>query len=67
MVNPNFNTILAKALEKQKRITNADRIRAMSDEQLAIVLTTVNHGNISFKEYLEWLKRSEDGDVNGIV
>lgn len=35
MINPNFNTILAKALEEQKRITNADRIRSMSDEELA--------------------------------
>lgn len=35
MNNPNFNTILSEALAKQKRITNADRIRAMSDKELA--------------------------------
>ena len=35
MDNPNFNTILSEALAKQKRITNADEIRSMSDEELA--------------------------------
>ena len=34
MANPEFNSILADALAEQKTITNADRIRAMSDEEL---------------------------------
>lgn len=60
MNNPNFNKILAEALEKQKRITNADRIRSMSDEELSILLTTVNHGCISSEEYLEWLTQEAE-------
>lgn len=35
MNNPNFNKILSEALAKYNRKTNADRIRAMSDEELA--------------------------------
>lgn len=37
MIHPEFNTALAAALERM-RPTNADRIRAMSDEELADVL-----------------------------
>lgn len=36
MTNQNFNTILAEALAREKNVpTNADRIRSMSDEELA--------------------------------
>ena len=41
MNNPNFNTILAEALAKDKKVpTNADRIRAMTDEELAEMFLT---------------------------
>ena len=35
MNNPNFNEILSEALAKFNRKTNADRIRSMSDKELA--------------------------------
>ena len=37
--------------------TNADKIRSATDEQLAEILTTVNRGRISAKEYLYWLRQ----------
>ena len=41
MNNPNFNEILSEALAKYNRKTNADRIRTMSDEELAEFLRPV--------------------------
>ena len=38
MENKNFNDILADALERYNRKTNADRIRAMTDEELATII-----------------------------
>ena len=36
MTNQNFNTILAEALSREKNVpTNGDKMRAMSDEELA--------------------------------
>lgn len=49
MANQNFNKILAEALTKQKRITNADRIRAMTDEELAEF-----HGEYSCPPNYNW-------------
>lgn len=62
-INPKYSNIGTAQYGQgvQKRIaTNADRIRSMSDEDLATVLTLVNLGHISYKEYLEWLKQEED-------
>lgn len=51
--------------ESPQSQTNADRIRAMSDEELAELLTTVNLGRISSEEYLIWLKQEVDDDKSG--
>lgn len=40
----NFNTILAEALAEMRKVTNADRIRAMSDEELAKFIEFVSAG-----------------------
>ena len=78
MNNPNFNTILAEALARGKNVsTNADRIRAMSDEELAEKLTwivpycgdcpaRIGNGEECVidckKAWLAWLrKEAEDG------
>ena len=58
MDNPNFNTILAKALEEQKRITNADLIRAMTDEEFSHFLFGIQCAPASRpKEWLGWLQQ----------
>lgn len=55
---------------KQKQMTNADRIRAMTDEELAHLLYTVEDsiftGNLwSYKQYLDWLKQeATDGETD---
>lgn len=48
--------------EKRKPITNADRIRAMSDEELAadicmLELLLAKHGHRGFHAWLDWLKK----------
>lgn len=43
MINPNFNKDLADALKEFNKKTNADRIRAMSDEELAELLAKGCH------------------------
>lgn len=53
---------------KDEKPSNADRIRAMTDEGLAHLLYTVEDsiftGNLwSYKQYLDWLKQ-EATDVN---
>ena len=49
-------------LAKPKPITNADRIRNMSDEELANLLMTVNHVMYMPQRLLDWLKQeAEDG------
>ena len=57
--------------ESQKPQTNADRIRAMSNEDLADYLAELgseaNNGVIYSdrpEEWLEWLKQPAEGDVN---
>ncbi len=40
MTNQNFNTILAEALAREKNVpTNAERIRAKTDEELAELIS----------------------------
>ena len=65
MLNPNFNKILDDALKKQNQFTNADRIRAMTDEELAewVYSTTTNALSIlqigsdaQPQSYFGWLK-----------
>ena len=42
---------------KNRKPTNADRIRSMSDEDLALFLeTTTEHGRVSEAEWRTWLK-----------
>ena len=69
MNNPNFNTILAEALARGKNApTNADRIRTMSDEELARFLSATEFKRCDYRpaqEYdfavwLEWLKKKAD-------
>lgn len=68
MNNPNFNKILAEALAKQNKITNADRIRAMTDEELAEYLDGVCHDLWQMfvkdpqKMWLDWLKQEVKND-----
>ena len=68
MNNPNFNTILSEALAKQKRITNADRIRSMTDEELAVKMSGLElfaltcGGGWPPEKWLDWL-RQEANDV----
>ena len=45
------------AKQEKKRTTNADRIRAMSDEELAKLLCCTGWRMIEQKECLEWLKQ----------
>lgn len=60
------------AFESQKKAnvrTNADRIRAMTDEELAELLFQVGYDNgWGMKEYaLEWLQQpAEEDDKNGV-
>ena len=44
-INPEFNKLLAEALEKEMRVSNGDKIRSMSDEELAEFL--FERGNCS--------------------
>ena len=50
-------------------ITNADRIRAMSDEELAVFLRTVEYDAEEFpfiQDWDKWLQQpAEEGDGNG--
>lgn len=41
--NENFNKILYEALQKQKTQTNADRIRAMTNDQLVKLFTAFEY------------------------
>ena len=66
--NPDFNTILAAALAKQNhRMTNADRIRQMIDEELArwawAVQALIECADIcTTGDWLEWLRQeANDG------
>ena len=44
--------------------TNADRIRAMSDEELANILTTINFSvEHSHEEWLDWLREETEYDL----
>ena len=40
-----------------KRITNADRIRAMTDEELATFLFQSRIDKLSEREWLDWMKQ----------
>lgn len=52
---PNLGCKHGEPINKPK--TNADRIRAMSDEDLALFLeTTTEHGRVSETEWMTWLK-----------
>ena len=42
--------------------TNADKIRAMSDEELAKLLCCTGWKMFEYKECLEWLKQPVEGD-----
>ena len=53
--------------ERKRKQTNADRIRTMSDEELADLLTSANRGAITdicrkmhYEHNLEWLKQPAD-------
>lgn len=47
-----------------KPMTNADRIRAMSDEELAeFLIDLANDGNLRIKE---WLQQPAEEDKNGV-
>lgn len=52
----NFNEILAEALAKQNRKTNADRVRSMDDEDLAIFLENVSCKHSDTRSWLHWLQ-----------
>lgn len=71
MNNPNFNKILAEALAREKKVpTNADRIRGMTDEELAETYAGgcpnedrlncgkyyLHGGRDCFNCWLDWLK-----------
>lgn len=50
-------------------ITNADRIRAMSDEELAAAICkieqmTAKQGHRGFHAWLDWLKKEADNGKN---
>lgn len=78
MNNPNFNKILAEALAREKKVpTNADRIRGMTDEELAETYAGgcpngdrlncgkyyLHGGRDCFNCWLNWLKAPvEEGD-----
>ena len=56
----------------QKPETNGDRIRAMSDEELADLLTSANKGAITdicrkmhYEHNLQWLKQPAEENANG--
>lgn len=64
--NPDFNTILAAALAKQNhRMTNADRIRQMTDEELArwawaVQVLIEGAGLCTTVDWLKWLRQEAD-------
>lgn len=75
MNNPNFNKILADALAKQNKVTNADRIRSMSDEEMEDFLDRWALGDIDYSKTfcslcdgqfdchecrLDWLKQEDE-------
>lgn len=76
MENKNFNDILADALERYNRKTNADRIRAMTDEELADWLGVYCNGQTAQEAgkpcvsgmgsceecWLDWLKQEAEDD-----
>ena len=47
-----------------REMTNADHIRAMSDEELAKLLCCTGWRMFEQKECLEWLQRPAEGDGN---
>lgn len=62
MKNPEFNKILAEALAEFNKSTNADRIRAMTDEELAEWIIkhdchTFLYGYDPKDAVLDWLKQ----------
>lgn len=52
------------------QITNADRIRAMSDERLAVLLASASKedcgGLYLTKEWLAWLEEPAEGEQHGV-
>lgn len=63
MKNPEFNKILAEALAEFNKSTNADRIRAMTDEELADFMILFSDyvpnpdGRRRKDCWLDWLKQ----------
>lgn len=51
----NFNDILSEALHKFNRKTRADRLRAMSDEELAEYLSRELNDSVP-TNWLDWLR-----------
>jgi len=50
-----------KRNKMQKPQTNADKIRAMTDEELANILTTINFNKLHPKDkWLEWLREEAE-------
>ncbi len=69
MENKNFNGILADALERYNRKTNADRIRAMTGEELAEFISgkarTFGEEYEGYMSALDWLREEvSDGDLH---
>ena len=46
--------------------TNAQKIRSMTDEELAKLLCCAGWRMFEYKECLEWLKKSAEDDKNGV-
>lgn len=72
-MDENFNDILYEAIRRQNRKTNADRIRAMSDEELAEAFAMQCAGRVCkgipfdgknecVKCWLDWLQQEETND-----
>lgn len=56
-VNPTMDEIIGEALNRPQ--TNADRIRSMTDEELAEFIYDKNEDG-SREAWLEWLKKEVD-------
>ena len=52
----------SRKMMQREPMTNADRIRAMSDEELAKLLCCTGWRMIEQKECLEWLQMQAEGD-----
>ena len=56
-----------KATGKKVNVkTNAQKIRGMSDEELAKLLCCTGWRMFEYKECLEWLKKPAEDDKNGV-